>query len=91
MAESAYRLLVWYCVVSLFTLALFGWDKWMAKQDRSRVPEAALLGATLFGGGLGGLVGMYLFRHKTRKMLFRVCVPLFLILQAALLVFAYLR
>jgi len=88
MAESARALLLWYGVVSLLTFLLFGWDKLMAKKDRRRVPEGALLGAALLGGGFGGLLGMYLFRHKTRKLHFRILVPLFLILQISLLLWA---
>ena len=85
MTDPLRLLLIWMGVVSLLTFLLFGWDKLMAKRGRSRVPEGALLGAALFGGGLGGLVGMRLFRHKTRKPLFRVLIPLFFLLQAALL------
>ena len=86
MADPVRLLLIWYGTVSLLTLILFGWDKLMAVRGRRRVPEASLLAAALFGGGAGGLLGMYLFRHKTRKTVFRVLIPLFFLLQAALLV-----
>lgn len=36
-------------------------------------------------GGLGGTLGMFLLRHKTRHWYFRVFFPLFLVLQLALL------
>ena len=90
MADPVRNLLIWLGTVSLLTFLLFGWDKLMAIKGRSRVPEAALLAASLFGGGTGGLVGMLLFRHKIRKPLFCVLVPLFLLLQAALLLWTYI-
>ena len=31
----------------------------------------------LVGGGVGGWLGMELFRHKTQHRSFRICVPLF--------------
>ena len=87
MDDRLYALLVWFGTVSLFTLLLFGWDKLMAKLDRHRIPEAALLAAALLGGGTGGLLGMLLLRHKIRKPLFCVTVPLSFILQGAFLLF----
>ena len=91
MADSVRALLILYGVVSLLTLILFGWDKLMAVKDRRRIPEGALLFAALLGGGLGGLLGMYLCRHKTRKPVFRILVPLLFALQIALLIFAQIR
>ena len=49
---------------------LFGYDKFQAKRNGWRIPERVLLGLTLFGGGIGGLAGMLVFRHKTRKTVF---------------------
>jgi uncharacterized membrane protein YsdA (DUF1294 family) len=49
---------------------LFGYDKFQAKRNGWRIPERVLLGLTLFGGGIGGLAGMLVFRHKTRKNVF---------------------
>ena len=58
MTEQVYLLLVWFGVLSAFTLLLFGWDKGMAKLGRRRIPEASLLFACLAGGAAGGLAGM---------------------------------
>ncbi|MGB0839597.1 MAG: DUF1294 domain-containing protein [Chitinophagales bacterium] len=38
--------------------------------DMQRIPEIALLYNAIFFGSLGGLLGMFLFRHKTRKPYF---------------------
>ena len=58
-------------------------DKQFAKKGMYRIPEAVLLAVALLGGSLGCLLGMYLFRHKTRKAKFRYGIPLILALQIA--------
>ncbi len=90
MRETVYLLLIWLGVTSVLAFVLFGWDKLLAKTHRRRIPEAALLGCALLGGAIGGLLGMEVFRHKTRKPLFRFLIPLALCAQAALLAWAAL-
>lgn len=53
-------------------------DKRKAVKGRRRIPEASLMGAAMLGGSFGVLIGMRLFRHKTRKETFAVGVPLLL-------------
>ena len=44
--------------------------KYKAKKGKWRIPEAVLLCVGLLGGSLGALLGMYLFRHKTKHWYF---------------------
>jgi len=60
-------------------------DKRRARQRRWRVPEATLLLLSALGGSGGLLLGMLLFRHKTRHLKFTLGVPLMLLAQLALL------
>lgn len=62
-------------------------DKQKAKLGRWRIPEATLLGIAFLGGSIGALLGMYLFRHKTRKAKFYVGIPLILAFQVLLVLF----
>lgn len=62
-------------------------DKQLARHHRRRVPEAMLLAFAACFGSAGVLAGMLVCRHKTRKPLFTVTVPLLLALQAACLYF----
>lgn len=91
MGEHVRLLLIWLGVLSALAFVLFGWDKLMAKAHRRRVPEAALLGCALMGGSAGGLLGMAVFHHKTRKPPFPWLVPLCLCAHGALLAWASLR
>ena len=88
MADPLRLLLLWFGAVSLLAILLFGWDKGMAKANRRRVPEAALWASAILGGGVGAFLGMRLFRHKTRKGLFPIGLPLLAVLQLGLLVWA---
>lgn len=76
--------LFYLAAVNLVTFAAFGIDKYKAVRHRWRIPEATLLGLSLIGGALGGLAGMHLFHHKTRKARFFVGVPVMLAAQLGL-------
>ena len=54
-------------LVSFITFILYGLDKYKAKRGLYRIPEKVLLGFSFFGGAIGGILGMALFRHKTRR------------------------
>ena len=56
-------------------------DKYKAKKNLWRIPEATLMGVAAIGGSIGALIGMYLVRHKTRHKKFTVGIPLMLIIQ----------
>ncbi|MGN0262724.1 MAG: DUF1294 domain-containing protein [Eggerthellaceae bacterium] len=89
---SALKVLGAYlAVVNVATFALFAVDKAIAARGsrRSRIPEACLLGMGLIGGAIGGIVAMYAVRHKTKKWYFVIGLPVFLVLDAFLVVFAH--
>ena len=56
--------------INIITFVLYGIDKWRAKRDRLRIPEETLMWLAIAGGSVGALLGMYLFRHKTRHRKF---------------------
>lgn len=56
--------------VSALTFLVYGLDKHAAKTNSWRTPERRLLLFGLAGGALGGLLGMCVFHHKTRKFYF---------------------
>ena len=77
-------LLVVYAIVSIVTFLAYGLDKRKAKKKRWRTPESVLLGLGFFGGSVGALIGMNLFRHKTRHWYFWAVNLLGLIWQVGL-------
>ena len=72
--------------VNLVSFTLYGLDKLKAKKGLWRIRESTLLLVALLGGSLGALLGMEVFRHKTKHWQFKVLVPVFFILHLALAV-----
>lgn len=59
-----------------FTFCLYGVDKQRAKRGAWRIPEKTLLLCTWLLGGVGALIGMRVFRHKTKHRAFTVSAPI---------------
>lgn len=74
-------------VINVITFAVFGIDKLKAVKNRWRVPEKILFFLALLGGSLGAIIGMYSFRHKTKKIAFRIGIPVILIVQIIFIYF----
>ena len=84
-------LLVWLAAINLVTFAVYGIDKAKAKRGAWRVPEKTLFLLPLLGGSLGALLGMRVFRHKTKHWYFVWGIPLILLAQLALAVWLYVK
>ena len=80
---------IFIAVMNLAAFGLMAYDKKCARRGKWRVPERRLFLFTACFGGLGGVAGMFLLRHKTKHWYFRVFFPLFLILQIGLLAVAW--
>lgn len=75
---------LWVAVMSLSLFIVMGLDKYFAKAGARRVPEAKLFRLALIGGALGGWIGMYTFRHKTRHAKFVIAFPALAVVQLAI-------
>jgi len=85
------KVLLWIfiAVMNVLSYLLMGLDKRAAQDGRWRVPEKTLFLVTALFGGLGGVMGMHVFRHKTKHWYFRVFFPVLLIVQIAVLVMLF--
>ncbi len=68
-------------ILNLLGFAQFGVDKAKAQKGQWRIPEQHLFATALFGGSLGCILGMYVFRHKTKHKSFTIGMPAILVLQ----------
>ena len=76
---------LWLLLINLAALALMGRDKALARREGGRrISGRALFLTALLGGSAGAILGMQLFRHKTRHWYFAVGMPAILIAQLAL-------
>ncbi len=71
-------------VVNVVAFFAFGIDKRRARRARWRISEYTLLMLAVVGGSIGALLGMRLWRHKTRHAKFRYGLPLILLAHTAL-------
>lgn len=78
-----------FAVMTVITFIIFAADKSKAKRGKWRIPEATLLLCSLVLGGVGGLLGMLICRHKTKHWYFCLLVPLFAILSVAAVVLTF--
>ena len=62
---------MWFLIINLLTLALYGVDKRAASKARHRIPEFTLLLFGFVSGWIGAIFGQQLFRHKTQKQPFK--------------------
>ena len=74
---------IFLTAASAVSFALFGADKRRAVRREWRIPEKTLFLAALCGGAPGALLGMAIFRHKTRKPGFRYGIPVLVLLEGA--------
>ena len=74
---------IWYYVIGINLLGFFlmGLDKYFAIKGHYRISENTLLSIVLIGGSLGSLLGMLLFRHKTKKKRFFLGIPLCILIH----------
>jgi uncharacterized membrane protein YsdA (DUF1294 family) len=63
--------LTYYIVINLTLFLAMISDKLKAKKNKWRTKESTLLTLAIAGGGVGGIIGMYLFRHKVNKAKFK--------------------
>ena len=69
-------LISYVAIVSLILCILMYVDKEKAIKKEWRISEKTLLTLGFFGGAVGGVLGMYLFRHKTKHNIFAFGFPL---------------
>lgn len=63
-------------VMNVLTFIVYGIDKQKAKRGKWRISEKTLMMLAVFGGSIGAWIGMQVFRHKTKHLLFVIGVPL---------------
>ena len=66
-----------------------GIDKRKAIRHAFRIPEATLFSVALVGGSIGSILGMLVFRHKTKHWYFKFGMPIILLLQIGIIAFLY--
>ena len=82
---------IYLLIINAIAFCLMLIDKYKARKNLWRIPEATLISTALLGGSIGALIGMYTVRHKTRHAKFTIGIPLILLAQIALAQFLLLK
>ena len=81
------NIIIYLIVINLMAFCAMWWDKRRAQKGEWRISEAGLFTLVLLGGGIGGIAGMYIFRHKTKKLKFTIGFPTILLTEIVLVVY----
>ena len=84
-------ILLYLLLINAIGFILMLVDKFKAKKNLWRIPEATLMTVAAIGGSIGSLLGMYTVRHKTKHIKFTVGIPVILILQIAAVVYLFYK
>lgn len=78
---------IYLLLVNLLLFILMGIDKRKAITNKWRIKEKTLLTLCLLGGSIGGIIGMYIFRHKTKHLKFKIGFPFIFVIQLILVLY----
>lgn len=84
---SIRTIIIYFLVINIIGFLAMWIDKRRARRGAWRIPENTLLLFTVLGGGIGTIAGMYIFRHKTKKLKFTIGFPAILILEILLIIY----
>lgn len=79
-------ILGYYILINLILFIAMAIDKKRAIKNTWRIPEKTLFLLAALGGGLGGLIGMFTQRHKTKHLSFYIVFGITALLH---LIFGY--
>ncbi|MBE6823975.1 MAG: DUF1294 domain-containing protein [Ruminococcaceae bacterium] len=79
-------LLIYFVFINVTAIIITIADKLKAIYNKWRISEKALIVVSALGGSIAMLITMLLIRHKTKKPLFMIGVPLIIVLQTVVVV-----
>ncbi|MDY0416860.1 DUF1294 domain-containing protein [Enterobacter sp. 170198] len=86
---TSHPLAMWFLLINVLTMSMYGADKMAARKGLRRVPEATLLVFGATGGWPGAIVGQQLFRHKTQKQPFKTYFFISVVASTAVMAAVY--
>lgn len=78
-------LVIYLVFINLIAFIAYRIDKKRSKKGIWRIKESTLLLFALIGGGIGSILGMQVYRHKTQKAKFKIGVPILIIVSVIMI------
>lgn len=72
---------IYIILTNILLFTLMGIDKQKAKLNQWRISEKTLFILAIIGGSIGGILGIYTFRHKTKHLKFTLGFPTIILFQ----------
>ena len=85
------KVLIYLLIINLIGILVMYIDKKKAIYGRWRIPEKTLLIIAFLGGSIGTVLGMYMLRHKTKKLKFILGFPTILISEIIIITYILLK
>jgi len=82
---------IYFIAINLIGFLAMGIDKFKAKKNMWRTKEKTLFTIAMVGGSIGTIVGMYVFRHKTKHNSFVYGMPIILVAQICIVYYALFK
>jgi len=82
---------MYFMIINLAGYVIMAVDKRKSVRNKWRVKEKTLFAISLVGGALGMMLGMRSFHHKTKKTMFRIGIPILIILNMAVYIYLIYR
>ncbi len=82
--NSLTLIIIYFIAINFIGFVLMGIDKRKAIKNAFRIPEATLFSVAAVGGSIGAILGMLIFRHKTKHWSFKLGLPAILLIHFAL-------
>ena len=84
-------ILIYLLIVNILAFILYGIDKKRARNNQWRLSEKTLILSAVIGGSIGAILGMQVFRHKTKHWYFKYGLPVILIIQVVAGIFVWMK
>lgn len=84
-------IILYVILINLIGFGIMALDKFKAQRGYWRTPEKTIFTVTLLGGGFGTIAGMYMFRHKTKKLRFTVGLPTILLSEIFIIIYLLIK
>ena len=85
------NIIVYLLAINLIGILIMYIDKRKARKGNWRIPEKTLLIIAMLGGSIGTIIGMYWFRHKTKKLRFTIGFPAILITEIIAIIYFLIK
>ncbi len=79
-------MIIYVLIINILAFLIYYIDKINSVKNKRRVSEKTLLFLAFVGGSFGAYFSMNIFRHKTKKIKFKLLIPLLIFIHLFLLI-----